>query len=341
MKAAIHLLVTFDLPKPAREQIKNLSERIHLKVIPTDDASHIPTETWEETDILFTDSVLPEPEKSPNLKWVQFNSAGLDPFQNHDLISSREITVTTMSGAITGQIGEYVLMAMLALGHRLPLLRRHQQDKHWAETGTELDALVPSELRHSRVGIIGYGSIGRQVARLLRPFGAKVLAVKKDVMHPEDSGYTPEGMGDPEGDFFHRLYPLAAVDSVIAESDFVVLALPLTDDTHYLMNAERLAHMKKTAFLINVGRGALIDQQALIDALRVGQIAGAALDVFEHEPLPDDSPLWEMDQVIVTPHVSGLSRYLSAETLALFTENLTRFINGKPLFNEVDPSLGY
>jgi len=139
------------------------------------------------------------------------------------------------------------------------------------------------------------------VARLLYPFGAKVLAVKRDVMHPEDTGYTPEGMGDPQGDFFHRLYPMEALHSVLAESDFVVMTLPLTDQTRHLLNAEAFAAMKNTAYLVNVGRGALMDENALAEAIKNKGIAGAALDVFEEEPLPEGSPLWALENVDSQP----------------------------------------
>jgi len=200
---------------------------------------------------------------------------------------------------------------------------------------------MPRELRHSTVGILGYGSIGRQVARLLQPFGATVLAAKKDVMHPEDKGYILEGMGDPHGDFFDRLYPIEALHSLLKESDFVVVSLPLTDETHHILDQEAFHLMKPTAYLINVGRGGLVDQEALVGALREKQIAGAALDVFEKEPLPENSPLWDLGDVILSPHISGLSRSLREETLSLFIENLNRYLAELPLYNRVDLSTGY
>jgi phosphoglycerate dehydrogenase-like enzyme len=128
---------------------------------------------------------------------------------------------------------------------------------------------------------------------------------------------------------------------MLAESDFVVLALPLTDSTQNIIDAEALAAMKPTAYLINVGRGELIDEGALIKALQENQMAGAVLDVFVDEPLPEDNPLWEMSNVIVSPHISWFSRYFKSDTLSLFIENLNRFLENQPLYNRVDPKMKY
>lgn len=341
MKKEIHILVTLDLSKEERDRIQATAEGIHLRVIPARQAADVPDERWAEAEVLYTWDVLPEPEKAPHLKWVQFNSAGIDRFLNAPLVLSPEVAATTMSGVITGQIAEYVLMALLALGQKLPQLQKYQQEKTWPGDAKKWQALTPVELRYSTVGILGYGSIGRQVARLLQPFGAEVLAIKQDVMHPGDTGYIPKGMGDPHGDFFQRLYPLEALHSMLAKCDFVVAALPLTDQTRHILNAAAFAAMKNTAYLVNVGRGALVDEAALVEALKGKVIAGAALDVFEEEPLPQNSPLWELENVILSPHISGLSKHLREETLSLFIENLNRYLANLPLYNPIDLNKGY
>jgi len=341
MKKEINVLVTLDLPKDARDRLRATSDRVKLTVIPTNDANAVPDARWLETEVLYTWNVLPDLAKVPNLKWVQFNSAGIDPFLDNPIIRNEEVTATTMSGVITSQIAEYVLMSMLAFGQQLPKLMRYQRERKWPKGDEKWQRLMPLELRHSTVGILGYGSIGRQVARLLQPFGAKVLAAKKDVMHPEDTGYISDGMGDPHGDFFHRLYPIEAVHSLLSASDFVVVALPLTEVTRHILDAKAFEVMKDSAYLVNVGRGELIDQAALLEALKTKQIAGAALDVFEEEPLPADSPLWEMENVIISPHISGLSWHLGEETLSLFIENLNRYLAELPLYNQIDLDRGY
>lgn len=341
MKENISILATIDLSEEAREHVGGTAKKVNLTVIPPSKPEDIPQEVWQETDVLITRSFLPDPELVPNLRWVQFFSAGIDPHLDHPLFKEKGVIATSMSGAIAWQIGEYVLMTLLAFGQKLPKLIRNQRDKHWSTGSEKWQNLMPLELRDSTVGIIGYGSIGRQVARLLVPFGATVLAAKKDVMHPEDQGYIRDGMGDPHGDFFDRLYPPEALQSLLSECDFVVLTLPLTEGTHHIIDEGAFNAMKPSAYLVNVGRGELIDQGALVTALRTKQIAGAALDVFEEEPLPQNSPLWEMENVIITPHISGLSKHLEEEMVTLFVENLNRYLSELPLYNRIDLNKGY
>ena len=341
MKKELNLLVTLNLSKEERERIESVSDGIKLTSGYVKDAADIPDEQWADAEVLYTLRTLPDPIKAPKLKWVQFDTAGVDRYLEDLNELSPDVIATTMSGVITAQIAEYVVMALLTMGHKVPLLRHYQSEKTWPERKIRHEVLKPVELRNSTVGILGYGSIGREVARLLQPFNAKILAVKRDVMHPEDTGYTPEGMGDPHGDLFHRLYPMEALHSVLAECDFVVVTLPLTDQTRYILNAEAFAVMKRTAYLVNVGRGALIDENDFVDAIRNKVIAGAALDVFEQEPLPAESPLWELENVILSPHISWLSDKFADERLSLFIENLNRYMAGLPLYNRVDLSKGY
>jgi phosphoglycerate dehydrogenase-like enzyme len=341
MKKELNLLVTLDLSKEDRERIQAVSDGIKLKVSHVKDAAAIPDDVWTEVDALYTGRILPDPVKAPKLKWVQFDTAGVDRYLADLSQLSPEVTATTMSGVITAQIAEYIVMTMLAMGHKVPLLQHYQAEKSWPDRQVRLKDMMPVELRNSTVGILGYGSIGREVARLLQPFTPKILAVKRDVMHPEDTGYTPEGMGDPHGDLFHRLYPMEALHSVLAECDFVVVTLPLTDQTRYILNADAFAAMKKTAYLVNVGRGALIDERAFVNAVRTREIAGAALDVFEQEPLPAESPLWDLENVILSPHISWVSDKFANERMNLFIENLNRYMAGLPLYNRVDMNKGY
>lgn len=341
MKNKINILATFKIDEEDQAKIRGISDRIDLKVMPVRNVEEIPNEQWEVINVLLTQGVLPQLENVPNLKWVQLRYVGIDAILDHPIFGCDDIAITTMSGAITRQIAEFVMMAILSMGKNLLKIISNQREKHWPIGKERLSAFVPVDLRNSTVGIVGYGSIGRQVARLLQPFQATVLASKKDVLNPEDDGYTPEGVGDQHGDFFTRLYPSEALKSMLAESDFVVVALPLTDSTQNIIDAEALAAMKPTAYLINVGRGELIDEGALINALQENQIAGAVLDVFVDEPLPEDNPLWDMPNVIVSPHISWLSRYFKSDTLALFIENLNRLLENHPLYNRVDPKRKY
>ncbi len=341
MKKEIHILSTVEIPEVDQKRINELSDKISLSIAQVSHAGEIPDFRWKDVNVLYTWDILPEPDVAPNLDWIQFKRAGVDDFIGHPLAQKQDLAATTMSGVINSQIAEYVLMAMLAFGQKLPKMMQYQADKIWPPEHVKWQEFTPIELRGSTVGILGYGSIGRQVARLLQPFDATILAAKKDVMQPEDTGYVPDGMGDPHGEYFTRLYPIEALHSFLAGCDFVVVTLPLTEETRSLLDANAFEAMKETAFLVNVGRGEIIDQNALVEALKNGQIAGAALDVFEEEPLPKDDPLWEMKNVILSPHVSGLSEELNEDTLALFIENLNRFLHDLPLYNQIDINKGY
>jgi phosphoglycerate dehydrogenase-like enzyme len=167
-------------------------------------------------------------------------------------------------------------------------------------------------------------------------FGAAVLATKRDVMHPADGGYMPEGLGDPHGDLVRRLYPPQALRSMLKECDFVVVCAPLTAETRNLLGAAELAALKPGAYLVAISRGGLIDYTALLPLLREQKIGGAALDVFPTEPLPADSPFWKLPNVIVTPHIAGFSPDYDRRAVVLFAENLQRYLSGLPLYNRIN-----
>jgi phosphoglycerate dehydrogenase-like enzyme len=255
------------------------------------------------------------------------------------LIKKPGVLATTLSGAAASQMAEFAVTMMLALGHRLPDLNAHQKRVEWPKD--RWDRFLPVELRGSTVGIVGYGSIGRQIARLLQPTGATILAVKRDAMNPHDTGYVPADMGDPEGDLAHRIYPPQAIRSMFKECDFVIITLPKTPHTSKLIGAEEIAALKTTAFLIDVSRGGIVDHAALIPALKDRKIAGAALDVYPEEPLPSDSPLWKLPNVILTPHISGNTPHYNERAMQLFTENLRRYLADLPLYNIIDLEGGY
>lgn len=335
----INLLVTVPLPEEMLEDIRAVSPRIRLTPFFTRKVEEVPSDIWKKTEVLYTDSVLPDPQLAPNLKFIQFHWTGLDLLAESPLFKTPEIQIAHSSGVAVSQIAEYTVMMMLALGHRLPEMTALQAKSEWVRNRWE--KLIPVELRGSTVGIVGYGSIGREIARLLQPFGVKVLAAKRNVMQPIDSGYTQQGLGDPEGALFHRLYPIQAVGSMLKECDFVVVCLPLTPSTCHLINDEVLRFMKPGAYLIDIGRGEIVDQSALLVALQEHRIAGAALDVFEEEPLNPQSPFWHLPNVYVTPHVSGVSTEYRRRAVDLFVQNLANYVNGLPLLNLFNPEEGY
>lgn len=337
--APIEILVTVPFQENEIQALREVSPRLRVTALPAREPGDLPKEIWARTEVLYTDRVLPPPDQVPALRWVQFHWAGLDSLEESALLKRNDVMLTTLSGAAAPQMAEYALAVMLALGHRLPELGALQSKTEWPRDRWE--RFRPQELRASTVGIIGYGSIGREIARLVRAFGATVLAAKRDVMHPADTGYIIPGLGDPGGDMFNRLYPYQAIRSMMKDCDFVIVSTPLTTETRGMVGAAELAAMKPSAYLINMARGGVVDQNALIATLQERKIAGAALDVFNEEPLPPNSPFWKLPNVMVTPHIGGMSMLYNQRAIELFTENLKHYLTGAPLFNRYDPQKGY
>ncbi|HQA69948.1 MAG TPA: D-2-hydroxyacid dehydrogenase [Aggregatilineales bacterium] len=335
----INVLVARPFPAALMNKLENISPRFNI-------TQRVPASAEELADlvgsveILYAPALLPEPEDAPRLRWVQIHSAGADQILQHRLFTETDVTITTTSGIHAVNIAEYVFAQMLAFAHHLPTMFEDKRAKNWPEDRWE--RYLPHELRGATVGIVGYGSIGREVARLADAFGMRVLAVKANLrkLTNEDAYQLPD-TGDPEAEIPDRIYPVEALTSMASECDYLVLTLPLTDRTRGLVNASTFAAMKSTAVLINVARGGIVDEGALIDALRRGHIAGAALDVFEEEPLPPESPLWELPNVILSPHISGVTPHYDERATDLFAENLRRFAAGEPLLNVVSRQRGY
>lgn len=335
----IEVLITIPFSEAELQTLREISPRVHLTVLPTREVRDIPADVLAKTEVLYTDRVLPTVEQAPNLLWLQSHFAGIDSLLEAPLLKKNDLMITTLSGAAAPQMAEYALTMMLMLGHRMPELVANQARPEWPRDRWE--RFRPQELRSSTVGLVGYGSIGREIARLVRAFGGTVLATKRDVMHPEDPGYMIPGLGDPGGDLFHRMYPYQALKSMIRECDYVVVSLPYTGETRNLIGAAELAAMKPTAFLVYMARGSIIDQGALLTVLQERRIAGAALDVFNEEPLPPNSPFWKLPNVIVTPHVAGMSVHYNRRAVDLFSENLKRYLTGAPLLNRFTFERGY
>ena len=335
----IQVLVTIPFAEELLEQIRSVSPRLKVSQLVTQVREEIPRDVWSRVEVLYTDTVLPDPEWVPNLKDIQFHWGGVDFAIDDPLLRVSGIRAATLSGAMASQMGEYVIMMLLALGHHMTDIFYNQVRAEWPRD--RWAQFNPQELRGSTIGIIGYGSVGREVARLLRPFGATILATKMNARHPRDDGYMPEGLGDPEGEIFHRLYPPQALGSMVRLCDFIVVSLPLTRNTRGLINAEILSQVKPNVMLVSIGRGGVVDQAALLTAMQEKKLAAAALDVFAEEPLPSDSPFWRLPNVIVSPHIAGISLNYRQRAVDLFTENLRRYLSGGALFNLVDPKRGY
>ncbi len=276
--------------------------------------------------------------RAPGLKWIQLLSAGADHVLAGPL-KGTTIPIATASGIHATPISEYTLGSMLAYAHRIHLAIRAQVRHEWMRSGAFMAGV--DDILGQTIGIIGYGSIGRETARLAAAFGMKVLALKRNPSEHVDTGWCPPGLGDPEGKIPARYFGPDGREAILRESDYISVTLPLTDHTRKFIGEREFAAMKPGAYLVNIGRGAVIDEHAMASALSSAKLGGAGLDVFEHEPLEASSPLWDLENVILTPHISGANRRYMDKACELFVENLKRFVEKRPLLNLIDPNLGY
>ena len=271
--------------------------------------------------------------RAPRLTWVHSATSGVERALT-PAARDRGIVVTNARGVFTRPIAEHVLMLILAISRRLPQLLELQRERTW-------QPLEGVELREMTIGIVGYGSIGRAVASLAGAFGARVLALRRNV---DGAPAQPPGASDDDFPFApapERIVGPGGLHELLAASDVVVLAAPLTPETDGLIDDAALAAMRPDAWLINIARGRLVDERALLRALAEGRIGGAALDTFREEPLPSSSPFYDLANVIVTPHTSWSSARVLDRSIELFCDNLRRYAAGQPLRNVVDPGAGY
>jgi len=335
----IDIIIHYPLTEEQQRELAALSPQVRLSVFPDANGTDIPKDILENAEVLLTAKFVPEPDAAPQLRWIQFAYAGIDFIQKHPLLDKKDFRATSLSGAAAPKVAEFIMMGILSLAHKLPMLLQYQGEKIWPPD--RWHRFQPQELRGSTVGMLGYGSIARELARLLQPFGVTILATKQNLEDVSQHGYIPEGTGDPEGELFTRLYPPEALHSMLKLCDFVVITLPLTQSTRTIIGAKELQIMKPTTYLISVGRGGQLAEDALLQALKEKQIAGALLDVFASEPLPKENPLWEAPNLIITPHIAGDTIDYGQLVFELFAENLKRYIAGKDLLNVFDPELGY
>ena len=277
--------------------------------------------------------------RAPSLKWIQLLSAGADHILKGLLAERRDIAVTTASGIHATPIAEYTIGSMLAFAHGLHLTMRAQVKREWRRNSQFMD--IADSLRGKTLGVIGYGSIGRETARMGSALGMTVLALKRNPDDHVDTGWNPPGVGDPEGRIPARWFGPEEREALLSESDYITVTLPMTPHTNKFIGAREFAAMRPNAYIVNIGRGGVIDQNAMIEALKANRIAGAGLDVFEREPLESESELWDLENVILTPHMSGAYRDYNTGACTLFADNLKRYRAGQPLYNLVDRTLGY
>jgi phosphoglycerate dehydrogenase-like enzyme len=253
-------------------------------------------------------------ERAPRLRWIQASSSGVGEWIRRLGLHETRVQVTNASGVHAVPLAEFVVFAMLYFAKQMPLVQSQRATRRWERFAGEV-------VRGRTVGVIGLGRVGQEIARVCTALGLDVLGMRR---RPAANEYGPQDL-----------------HTVLAQSDYVVLIAPYTAETDTLLNAEAIAKMKRGAVLINISRGAIVDEEALLNALRSGQLAGAALDVFRHEPLPPDSPFWAMPNVLITPHSMSTAVGENDLLVDLFCDNLRRYLDSQPLRNVVDMQRGY
>jgi D-2-hydroxyacid dehydrogenase (NADP+) len=262
-------------------------------------------------------------KRAPKLRWLQQWGAGADWLLQHPELADKDFVLTSASGVHAVPIAEHLLAFLLCFGRGFHKALRWQGQHHWQKVAQH-DLF---ELPGKTALVVGVGAIGAHFATLASALGIRVVGLRRD---PSQSAPGVERMVGPE-----------ALRSELPRADFVVITVPLTPETRHMFAEEELRLMKQDAYLLNIGRGGTVDEAALVRALREGRIAGAGLDVFETEPLPEDSPLWDMEQVIITSHYSGLTPRYEERVFDIFIANLQRYLAGEPMNNVVDRGLGY
>lgn len=279
-------------------------------------------------EVLFCTSLRAEQFRAAReLNWIHSQSAAVHQFMFSELVKS-DVILTNSSEVHGVVVAEQVMAMLFALARLVPAAVRFQQKHVWGQDGMWNSRLRPRELAGATLGLVGLGSIGRNVAKHASDMGMRVIAVRE---HPEK----------PKPEFVDEVLPTSKLQGLLEQSDYVVLSTPVTPETTGMMGAPQLAAMKPDACLINVGRGPLVVESDLIEALRERRIGGAALDVFDQEPLPADSPLWDLENLLIMPHTGGMSEKMWERHYSFFSENLGRYMSGKPLLGLVDKRRGY
>ncbi|GAB6137484.1 D-2-hydroxyacid dehydrogenase [Halanaerobaculum tunisiense] len=317
-KLEILMMFDHDFTTQQLSSLEELDSSIKLTEV---GPGQVTRELIQQAEVIFGWPKEEQLAEAKNLQWLHLPSAGASEFVDRDLYPNQDVILTNSSGVYGLPIAEHVFSLILAFNRNLPQYLEQQGKKEWQPLE------VTKDLAKSQLGIIGLGDIGTQVAWRAHAWGARVVTVEKSV--------------DQVPDYVDQAYDTTGLNQVLQESDYIVLALPITEETKGLIGTEELQLMKEDAFLVNVGRGGLIDQSALLQALTEGWIAGAGLDVTTPEPLPEDSPLWDLSNLLLTPHHAGSSPTNRVRSFNIFSENLKHYLQGEELENVVDFEEGY
>lgn len=335
--APIRVAIAYDFDPETLAAFRSVSPRLVFDVTERSGLAGVDSVVRPETEAIIGASLPSDRSRAPRLRWVQILSAGAESILGG--VGGpwpEDITLTNARGCYAGAIAQFTMAAILRVAERVDERAELQRAARWPD---DEDRFVGKLLRGQTLVIVGYGGIGREIGRLAAAFGMRIIAVKARPEIRQDTSFRLPGTGDPEGAIPERIVGTEELGDAVAEADFVSITLPISPGSRGIVSRAVLERLQPHAWLVNTGRGPVVDEGALAELLAAGRIGGAALDVFGEEPLPETSPFWRLPNVVVTPHVSGSSGAL--EHRQLIADNLGRFVAGEPLINVVDPERGY
>lgn len=330
----IQVLVHNQVEPVQLEQLKAIPG-VEVEVVPyTEGEFTLPEELLQNKTILFSSHLPSNHQAMQSLEWVQISSVGYNQLLDQGL-NERGIRATNAQGIFDVPIAEWNVTMMIQLARDMRGMFRNQEQGVW-----DRSARFQTEIRGTRVGIWGYGGIGRETARLLKTMGIHVSVLVRDGIKERKEVYRVEGTGDPQGLLPDQVFTYGQEEAFLNGLDFLIIAVPLTKHTKGLIGEKQLRSLPNHAYLLNPARGPIVQEQALLKALEVGWIAGAALDTHYYYPMPVDHPLWKFPNVIMTPHISGSSQstHFLQRVWGIFAENDRRYAAGQPLLNELTKS---
>ena len=330
----LHILIDMPIHQPTLDQLRTLPD-IHIQTVPyREHAAPLPAELLADPQILFCMWPPTNFTDCKALKWVQISSVGYSQLTNIGL-NERHIRATNAQGVFDVPIAEWNMAMIFMLARDMRGMFHNQDNGIW-----DRSARFQTELRGLTIGLWGYGGIARETARLAKQMGLRVHVLVRNPIKARHNSFCVAGTGDIEGVLPDKVFYTGEETAFLSRLDMLVLAMPLTAQTRSIVRESHLRALPPTAFVLNPARGALIDEAVLLKALREKWIAGAALDTHYYYPMPPDHPLWQMPNVIMTPHISGssLSPHYVSRTWQIFAENLMRFRTGQPLLNELSPA---
>jgi phosphoglycerate dehydrogenase-like enzyme len=331
MLQMIKILVDVPVEPDMLAQLKTYSS-LEIEVIPfSDDERELPVDQIEDVEVLFCTVPPANCSKMQRLRWIQIASSGYSQLFPHDL-PARRIRATNARGCFDVPIAEWNMAMMVSLVRNMPQMMRNQDSRVW-----DRSANFQREIRGMTLGLWGYGGLARETARLAKQFGMRVHVFARKGVKPAREIYRVPGTGDPEGILPDRVFAAGSEAEFLSNLDFLVLAMPLTSQTEGTVGERELRSLPRSAYILNPARGPLIQERPLLEALREGLIAGAAIDTHYEYPLPAEHPLWGFPNVILTPHIAGssLNPMFSRRLWEIFVANVQRYTTGEALLNEL------